>query len=255
MSRIEKAFASGKAFIPFITAGDPNLEITEELVYEMAAAGADLIELGIPFSDPVAEGPIIQAADDRALSAGFTTDQLFDLVKKIRLTCDVPLVFMTYANPVFRYGTEKFLGRCKEVGIDGLIVPDIPYEERMEIKPFCEAYGITLISMITPTSKERIRRIVAEAEGFVYCVSSLGVTGIRSEFAANLKEMIDTVKEVKEIPCALGFGISSKEQVAELSGLCDGIIVGSAIVKMIGEYGTGSIQKVATYVKEMKAAM
>lgn len=255
MNRIETAFHNKKAFIPFVTAGDPDLEITEKLIYAMAEAGADLIEIGIPFSDPVAEGPVIQEADARALAAGTTTDHIFDMVSKIRKKLDLPLAFMTYVNPIYTYGTERFLSNCKEVGVDAIIVPDVPYDEREELKPFCLKYGVTLISMIAPTSNERIKSIVTEAEGFLYCVSSMGVTGIRSEIGANVNEMIEQVKEVKEIPCAIGFGISTVEQAVSMAQIADGVIVGSAIVKLVGQYGKECIPYVTKYVKQLKGAI
>ena len=255
MSRIGNVFSKGKAFIPFITAGDPSMEVTEKLVHVLAAAGADLIELGIPFSDPVAEGPVIQSADIRALSAGATTDKIFDMVKRIRRTCNIPIAFMTYVNPVFSYGTERFLENCKEAGVDAIIVPDLPYEERNEIKPYCKTYGITYISMIAPTSKERISSIAAEAEGFIYCVSSLGVTGVRHDIGLDSAEMVRNVKAVKNIPCAIGFGISTPEQAQAMAQISDGVIVGSAIVRIVGQYGEECINPVAKYVKEMVAAI
>ena len=255
MSRITEVFSSGKAFIPFITAGDPSLDITEQLVYKMAAAGADLIELGIPFSDPVAEGPAIQEADYRALSGGTTTDRIFDMAERIRRKCEVPIAFMTYANPVYTYGTERFLKNCEKTGIDALIVPDVPFEEREELKPYCDRYGITLISMIAPTSKERIHRIAAEAEGFLYCVSSMGVTGVRPEISSAAGEMIRLAKEAKDIPCAIGFGISIPEQAAEMARISDGVIVGSAIVEIIGKYKNDCLPYVEAYVRSMKEAI
>ena len=255
MNRIEKVFQDKKAFIPFITAGDPSLEITEQVVLSMAKAGADLIELGIPFSDPVAEGPVIQEADYRALSAGATTDKIFAMVASIRKTCDIPLAFMTYVNPIYTYGTERFMTKCQEVGVDALIVPDVPFDEKGELKPYCEKYGITLISMIAPTSKERIRMIAKEAEGFIYCVSSMGVTGVRSEIGLGVEEMIKQVKEVKKIPCAVGFGISTPEQAAKIASIADGVIVGSAIVKIIARHGKDCVPFVEEYVRSMKGAI
>lgn len=255
MSRISKAFSKGKAFIPFITAGDPDLTITEQLIPAMAKAGADLIEIGIPFSDPVAEGIVIQEADMRALSAGTTTDKIFESVKGIRQETDVPLAFMTYLNPVFVYGSERFVKNMAECSIDALIVPDMPFEEKEELLPLCRKYGIDLISLIAPTSKERIRTIASEAEGFVYCVSSMGVTGVRKEISTNLSEMISLVKEAKNIPCAIGFGISTPEQAREMSQVADGVIVGSAIVKLAAKYGTGCIEPICGYIREMKAAI
>lgn len=255
MNKLEQAFKHGKAFIPFITAGDPSLEITEQLVLKMAEAGADLIEIGIPFSDPVAEGPVIQEADLRALAAGTTTDKIFDMMANIRKVCNVPVAFMTYANPIFTYGTEKFMKNCQKVGVDAVIVPDIPYEERDELLPFCSKYNVTFISMIAPTSNERIRMIASEAEGFIYCVSSMGVTGVRNEFSSSVTEMIKIAKEVKDIPCAIGFGISNPEQAAAMSEISDGVIVGSAIMKIIAQYGSECIPHVVEYVKSMKNAI
>jgi tryptophan synthase alpha chain len=254
MNKLEQVFKKGKAFIPFITAGDPTLDVTEQLVLQMAEAGADLIELGIPFSDPIAEGPVIQEADIRALASGTTTDKLFDMMKRVRKTCDVPIAFMTYINPIFTYGTERFMKNCQEVGVDAVIVPDVPFDEKEELEPYCSKYGVTLISMIAPTSQNRIRTIASEAEGFIYCVSSMGVTGVRSEISNDVGEMIQLVKEVKDIPCAIGFGISTPEQAAKMAQISDGVIVGSAIVKIIAQYGENCIPYVTQYVKEMKAA-
>lgn len=255
MSRIKKAFEDKKAFIAFVTGGDPDLETTEALIPQMAEAGADLIEIGIPFSDPIAEGVVIQEADARALAAGTTTDKLFDMVKRVREKVDIPLVFMTYINPIYTYGTEKFTKMCAECGIDGLIIPDVPFEEKDEISGACEAAGIELISMIAPTSKERINMIASEAKGFLYCVSSLGVTGVRNKITTNIKEMVEQVKTVSDIPCAIGFGIATPQQAKEMAAVSDGAIVGSAIVKIIAQNGKACIKPVCDYVKEMKAAV
>lgn len=255
MTRIKQVFDHGKAFIPFITAGDPNLDITAELIPAMAAAGADLIEIGIPFSDPTAEGAVIQAANERALAAGTTTEKIFTMLMQVREKTKVPLAFMTYTNPVFVYGPERFMQQAAACGIDAVIVPDLPFEEKDELQPYCEAAGIDLISMIAPTSKERIVRIAAQARGFVYCVSSLGVTGVRSEITTDIAEMVRLVKATRDIPCAIGFGISTPEQARDLSNQADGIIVGSAIVKMIGELGLECVEPIAGYVRRMKAAM
>ncbi|MGI5881064.1 MAG: tryptophan synthase subunit alpha [Syntrophomonadaceae bacterium] len=255
MSRVQQAFSRGKAFIPFITAGDPSLEITEKLVIEMAAAGADLIEIGIPFSDPVAEGPIIQQADERALTAGTTTDGILDMVGRIRQVCDVPLAFMTYMNPVFTYGTERFMQKCHEAGIDAVIVPDLPFEEKDELLSVCSQYGVKLISLIAPTSRERISMIAREAQGFVYCVSSMGVTGVREEINTRVGEMVKQVKAVRDIPCAVGFGISTPEQAAQMARFSDGVIVGSAIVKIVEQYGADCIPYAVDFVRKMKQAI
>lgn len=255
MSKIAEAFKNKKAFIPFITCGDPSLDVTEQIVYAMADAGADLIELGIPFSDPTAEGPVIMEADRRALEAGTTTDKIFDMVKRLREKVTIPMVFMTYANVIFSYGSERFISRAAGLGMDGLILPDIPFEEKDEFQGLCRQYGIDLISLIAPTSHERIRMIAKEAEGFIYCVSSLGVTGVRSEITTDIGAMVKLVKEVKDIPCAVGFGISTPEQAAKMASLSDGAIVGSAIVKICAQYGKDCVPYVAEYVKSMKDAI
>lgn len=255
MSKIKNAFAKGKAFIPFITCGDPSLEISEQLVYAMEEAGADLIELGIPFSDPTAEGPVIEEADIRALANGVTTDKVFDMVRRIRQKTDIPLVFMTYANVVYSYGSEKFINTAAAIGMDGLILPDLPFEEKEEFEPYCKAAGLDLVSLIAPTSHERIRMIAREAAGFVYCISSLGVTGVRSEITTDIGAMIELVKAEKDIPCAVGFGISTPEQAAKMADTADGVIVGSAIVKLCAEHGQDCVPVVAEYVRSMKQAI
>ena len=253
--RIAEAFANGKAFIPFLTCGDPSLEVTEQLIYAMEEAGADLIELGIPFSDPTAEGPVIQAANVRALSGGVTTDKIFDMVKRLRQNTKIPMVFMTYANVVFSYGTERFIQKAASLGMDGLILPDVPFEEKEEFDSVCKKYGLDLISLIAPTSHERITQIAKEAEGFVYCVSSLGVTGMRSVITTDIGAMVQLVKAAKDIPCAVGFGISTPEQAAAMAAKSDGAIVGSAIVKLCGQYKEACVPYVKEYVKSMKDAV
>ncbi|NLE25878.1 MAG: tryptophan synthase subunit alpha [Clostridiaceae bacterium] len=255
MSKITEAFKTRKAFIPFITGGDPDIETTEKLIPAMAQAGADLIEIGIPFSDPVAEGIVIQEADERALKAGCTTDKLFDMVQRVRLKTDVPLLFMTYLNPIYTYGKENFLSKCVTCGIDGIIVPDMPFEEKDELDTLCKDYTIDLISMLAPTSEERISLIAKDATGFIYCVSSLGVTGVRSNISTDIGQIIEKVHEVTDIPCAIGFGISTPEQAKSLARISDGIIVGSAIVKLIAKYGKDCIYPVSEYVRNMKNAI
>ncbi len=255
MSRIKNAFSNGKALVAFVTGGDPDMETTEKLVLQISRSGADIIEIGIPFSDPVAEGVVIQAADERALKAGCTTDKLFDMVKSLRGKIDTPLLFMTYINPVFTYGKEKFLNRCVECGIDGIIVPDMPFEEKDELSEICEINGVDLISMIAPTSKSRAAMIAKEAKGFLYCVSSLGVTGVRSGISSEIKALIASAKDVSPIPCCIGFGISTPEQAKEMAKLSDGVIVGSAIVKIVAEHGRDSVPHVGVFVKKMKAAV
>ena len=255
MSKINKAFENGKAFIPFITCGDPDLATTAAVVREAVKNGADLVELGIPFSDPTAEGPTIQGANLRALSGGVRTDQIFDLVRELRTDVTVPMVFMTYANVVFSYGAEKFIRTCREIGIDGLILPDLPFEEKGEFLPLCREYGVDLISLIAPTSDKRISMIASEAEGFIYIVSSLGVTGTRSEITTDLPSIVRVVRESTDLPCAIGFGISTPEQAAKMAAVSDGAIVGSAIIKILEKYGRDAAPYVGAYVKSMKDAI
>lgn len=255
MSKIQDAFKNGKAFIPFVTCGDPDLETTGKIVRAMEQAGADLIELGIPFSDPTAEGPVIQGANIRALSGGVTTDKIFAFVQELRKDVKVPLVFMTYANVVFSYGIERFAAKCEKIGVDGIILPDVPHEEKDEFAPICRAHGIDFISLIAPTSENRIAEIAKDAEGFVYVVSSLGVTGVRSEINTDIGALTAKIRENTNIPCAIGFGISKPEQAAKMSKVADGVIVGSAIVKLIAQHGKESAPVVAEYVRSMKAAL
>ncbi len=253
--RIADAFRNGKAFIPFVTCGDPDLETTAAIVRAMAANGADLIELGIPFSDPTAEGPVIQGANIRALAGGVTTDKVFDLVREVRRDVTVPMVFMTYANVVYSYGAEKFIATCKDVGIQGLILPDIPFEEKEEFLDLCHTYGVDLVSLVAPTSADRIAMIAREAEGFLYIVSSLGVTGTRTEISTDLDSIVKVVRENTDTPCAIGFGISTPEQCAKMGAIADGAIVGSVIVKLVAQYGKDAAGPVGEYVRSMKEAL
>ena len=255
MSNIQKAFGNGKALIPFITCGDPDLQTTDKVVRALAEAGADLIELGIPFSDPTAEGPVIQEANVRALAAGTTTDQIFNMVRQLRKDVSVPLVFMTYANVVFSYGSERFISTCAEIGMDGLILPDVPFEEKEEFASICKRYGIDLISLIAPTSEGRIAQIARDAEGFVYVVSSLGVTGARSEITTDIGTMVRLIRENTDLPCAVGFGISTPEQARKMAALSDGAITGSAIVQLMALHGKDAVPYVSEYVKTMKQAV
>lgn len=255
MNRISQAFSHGKAFIAFLTCGDPDLETTAAAVRAAVANGADLVELGIPFSDPTAEGPVIQGANVRALRGGVTTEKIFDLVRTLRRDITVPMVFMTYANVVFSRGAAQFIAMCSQVGIDGLILPDLPFEEKEEFLPLCRQYDVALISLIAPTSEDRIAAIAREAEGFLYIVSSLGVTGVRSEITTDLASMVKVVRAHTDIPCAIGFGISTPAQAAQMAALSDGAIVGSAIVRLLEQYGKDAPEPVGAYVKSMKEAM
>lgn len=255
MSDIRSAFENGKAFIPFITCGDPDLETTAKVVRAAAENGADLIELGIPFSDPTAEGPVIQAANIRALAGNITTDKIFEFVKELRKDVKIPLVFMTYANVVFSYGSERFMARCCEAGVGGVILPDLPFEEKDEFLGVAKQYGVDLISLIAPTSEDRISMIAKEADGFIYIVSSLGVTGTRSKITTNIGDIVKVVRENTKLPCAVGFGISTPEQAQEMASLSDGAIVGSAIIKLLEKYGRDAAPYVGEYVKSMKEAV
>lgn len=255
MSNIKKAFENGKAFIAFITCGDPDLETTAAVVRAAVENGADLIELGIPFSDPTAEGPVIQGANLRALNGGITTDKIFAFVKELRRDVKVPMVFMTYANVVLSYGSERFISACRDIEIDGLILPDLPFEEKEEFYAICKKHGVDLISLIAPTSENRITMIAKEAEGFIYIVSSLGVTGMRNEIKTDLASIVRGVRENTNVPCAIGFGISTPEQAKKMADISDGAIVGSAIIKLLEKYGKDAPKYVGEYVKSMKDAI
>ncbi len=255
MSRISDAFKNGKAFIPFITCGDPDLETTKEVVRAAVRAGADLIELGIPFSDPTAEGPVIQEASLRALEGGATTDRIFEMAGQLTADVDVPMVFMTYANVVWSYGIDRFGERCRQNGICGIILPDVPFEEKGEFEEALGKYSVELVSLIAPTSAERTAMIAREAKGFIYIVSSLGVTGVRSEITTDISSIVSIIRENTDVPCAVGFGISRPEQAAAMAAVSDGAIVGSAIVRILARYGKEAAGPVEDYVREMKAAV
>ena len=254
-SRIPQAFAHGPAFIGFLTGGDPTLASSEEFILAMIRGGADLIEIGIPFSDPIAEGPVIQDANLRALAAGTTIDKLFDLVRSVRTQTEVPLVFLSYLNPIFHYGYERFFACCKEAGVDGIIIPDLPFDEKGELESSARTHGVDVISLIAPTSDDRVKMIAREATGFIYLVSSLGVTGVRSQITTNLAPFVETIRTVTNTPVAVGFGVHTPEQAAELAALSDVVIVGSALVKIIAEHGPNAAVPVFEYVKKMKGAL
>ena len=254
MSKIANAFENGKAFIGFLTAGDPTVEKTVEYILAMEEAGCDLIEIGIPFSDPMAEGVVIQDANVRALKHNTTTDDVFDIVREVRAKTDIPLVFLTYINPVFFYGYERFFKRCSELGVDGIISPDLPYEEKGEIAEIARKNDVDVISLIAPTSKERIQKIAADASGFIYIVSSLGVTGMRSEIKTDLNSIIGDIRDVCDLPLAVGFGINTPEQSRDIAKIADGVIVGSASVKIIEEHGENAAEPLKEYVSSMKKA-
>lgn len=255
MSNTAKAFENGKAFIPFVTAGDPDLNVTKDVIVAIAKAGADLIEIGIPFSDPVAEGLVVQAADERALKAGATTDKIFDMVAQVRKETNIPLAFVTYMNPIFVYGVESFCKKCAGVKIDAIVVPDVPFEEKAEITPYCKKYGIDVVSFVAPTRSERIKAIAKEAEGFIYCVPTNGITDIRKNIVYDANEMISLVKSVSTVPTAIGFEFLTPQQAKEVSQLADGIIVSSDVVKLCEKYGKDCVSYVYDYVKEIKDAI
>ncbi len=255
MNKIKNAFENKKALVGFLTAGDPTFEASCENVLAMARAGADLIEIGIPFSDPIAEGPVIQAANIRALSKGMTTDRAFELVKRVREDINVPVCFMTYLNPVFKYGYDRFFGRCAEIGIDGLICPDMPFEEKEEAAEVARKYGVSVISLIAPTSENRIKMIAESAEGFLYIVSSMGVTGVRGEIKTDLSAIMESVKRYAKVPAAIGFGISTPKQAKQMAAISDGAIIGSAVVSLVEQYGENAAPKIYEYVKSLADAV
>ncbi|MDR1218113.1 MAG: tryptophan synthase subunit alpha [Treponema sp.] len=255
MSNIGQAFKNGKAFIAFVTAGDPSVEKSAEFILELARSGADLIEIGIPFSDPIAEGAVIQQANIRALQGGATLERIFGMVETVRRESAVPLVFLTYLNPVFHYGYRTFFERCAHAGVDGVIIPDLPLEEQDEARPIAREYGVDLISLVAPTSEQRIKQIARVASGFLYIVSSLGVTGIRSEITTDLPAIIASVKAETSLPVAVGFGIHTPEQAVDIARVADGVIVGSALVRVIERYRENATSHLAAYAKAMKEAL
>lgn len=255
MNKISDAFNNGKTFIGFVTAGDPDLDTSKEILLSMSKGGCDLIEVGIPFSDPIAEGPVIQDANIRALKNNVTTDDVFALTKSVSQEVDTPMVFMTYLNVLFKYGYDKFLQKAKDSGICGVIIPDLPYEEKDELQSVAKKYGIEVVSLVAPTSEDRIKMIAADAEGFIYTVSSMGVTGVRSEIKTDLESITKAIKEVTDVPVAIGFGINTPEQAKKYSHIADGVIVGSAIVKLVAEHKTDAPKYVYEYVKSMKDAI
>ena len=256
MNKIAEVFAKEKkVFIPFITAGDPSLEKTEEMIYAMENAGAGIIEIGIPFSDPVAEGPVIQEADLRALAAGCKTDKIFAMLKRVRQNTKVPLVFLTYINPIFTYGCDKFFKNCRDCDINGVIIPDVPFEEKGEVAEYCKKYEVDLISLIAPTSEQRIKMIARDATGYIYLVSSLGVTGVRTTITTDIGAIVEQIRQVTKVPIAVGFGIATPEQAEKMAKISDGAIVGSAIVKIVAANGDNCVKPVADYVRTMVEAV
>jgi len=255
MSRIHQAFEKGPAFISFVTAGDPSLEKTITYIQTIEKAGASLVEIGIPFSDPIAEGPVIQEASVRALKNHVNVDDVFDIVKTIRTESEIPLCLMGYLNPVFHYGYEAFFQKCQEVGVDGVIIPDLPFEEKQEVESVASQYDVDVISLIAPTSAKRVQMIAKEAKGFIYLVSSMGVTGTRSTIDTDIESIVKDIRQVTDVPVAVGFGIHSPQQAQDISKQADGVIVGSAIVKIIAQEKEHGEQRIDEYVRSMVQAI
>ena len=251
MSNIHDAFKNKKAFIAYLMAGDPNLEVSAEYILTAQDAGADMVEIGIPFSDPIAEGEVIQAAGVRALAAGTRLNGIFEMIASIKDAMRIPMLVMTYLNPVFVYGYDRFFARCAQIGICGVIIPDLPYEEQGEAKEIAAQYGVDVITMIAPTSANRIAAIARSAEGFVYLVSSLGVTGVRGEITTDLSAIVSEIRKHSDVPVAIGFGIATPEQAKHYSNIADGVIVGSAIVRIIGQHGLEAKLELYEFIKKM----
>jgi len=255
MSKISAAFADHKAFIPFIVSGDPTPEETLKNIKALADGGADIIELGITFSDPVADGPVIQQGDLRAFAGGISVEGVFEIVEKAREFTDIPMAFLTYANIPFRYGYDAFCARCAKLGVDALVIPDLPYEEQGEIRPSTDKYGIDLVELITLTSgKERVKKLAAAAQGFIYVVSSEGVTGTRDEFDSRLTQLLADIHSVTDVPAAIGFGIHTADQARAMAKIADGVIVGSGIVQIVGDKGKDAPAAIELYVNELATA-
>ena len=255
MSRIKDAFQNKKAFIAYLMAGDPNLELSAEYILTAQDAGADMVEIGIPFSDPIAEGEVIQESAVRALASGARLDGVFSMAASIKSKMRIPLVFMTYLNPVFVYGYDRFFAKCAEIGICGIIIPDLPFEEQAEAKTSAKKYNIEIVTLVAPTSEKRTERIAKEAEGFIYLVSSMGVTGVRSEITTDLSAIVSDIRQYTKVPVAVGFGISTPQQAKQFASVSDGVIVGSAIVRIIARHGKNAKQALYEYIHEMKQSV
>ena len=255
MNKITAAFDGKKALICYLMAGDPSLEISAQYILEAQAAGADMVEIGIPFSDPIAEGEVIEAASVRSLANGTRLEGVFDMVFSIKDKMHIPMVFMTYLNPVFVYGYERFFSKCKDIGISGIIIPDLPFEEQDEAKQHAREYGIDIITLVAPTSQKRIARIAEGAEGFIYLVSSKGVTGVRDEIETDLSDLVTQIRKVTDVPVAVGFGISTPEQARACAKISDGAIVGSAIVRIIAKHGSDAEKALYEYISALKTGI
>ena len=262
MSRIAEKFKElgakkEKALITFITAGDPDLAATEECILEMEGGGADIIELGVPFSDPMADGPTIQKSSERALAAGTTLPKILEMVKSVRRHSRIPIVLMGYFNPVFLYGSRKFATDAAAAGVDGILLVDLPPEEAGEFKDAASSAGLDLISLLTPTSDEkRIEKVAGLGSGFIYYVSVTGVTGVRQRVADSLFEKVEGIRKLIPLPVAVGFGISDPAQAGSVARVADGVVVGSAIVKLFEEFQGEELKKLLrSFVSELKAGI
>lgn len=255
MSHTSEAFKNGKALIAFLTAGVPSMEDTVKYVLDLEKAGVGLIEIGVPFSDPIADGPVIMEADVKALENHVHLPQVMELVKTLRTKTQIPIVLLTYYNPVFNYPSDRFFEEAKEIGIDGVIIPDLPFEEQEEIRPLADANGVDIIQMVAPTSEERIRESLKHATGFVYVVSSMGVTGMRGDIQTDLREIIRIARETTDTPLAIGFGIHTPEQAGRMARLADGVITGSGVVDIINKNGSDVSEKLTAYIRGLKAGM
>jgi tryptophan synthase alpha chain len=255
MNNLSEIFKGRKALITYLTAGDPNLKNTKDFILAMARGGADLVEIGLPFSDPVAEGPVIEAAMARAINNVKSLDDVFAMAAEVKKESNVGLSIMSYANPIFSYGYVRFFKKCKDIGIKAFIAPDIPFEEQDEVKEYAQKNDVAVISFIAPTSRERIEAISKNAHGFIYLISSLGLTGVRSKITTDIASLVSSIKQYTDVPVAVGFGISTPEQAREISQSADGIIIGSAIVKIIAQYGPDAAEHIENYVKSIRAVL
>ncbi len=263
MSRIEEKFRrlkedNSKALVAYLTAGDPNLETTKEIILGLDRAGVDILEIGVPFSDPTADGPIIQAASHRALEGGATLSGILDMIEAVRDVSEIPIVLFRYYNPILSYGNEPFAKRARSVGVDGILVVDLPPEESAELRRHTDRAGIDFISLIAPTSTdERIRKIARDAGGFLYYISITGVTGTSKPQASDIKRDVERIRAVTTLPVAVGFGISTPEQAREIAPHADGIVIGSAFVRLIEENrgANNMVNIVAGYARDIKQAI
>lgn len=263
MKRIENKFVelstrNEKALIVYLTAGDPSLDITKQLIFALEKAGVDILEIGVPFSDPTADGPVIQAAAQRSLKAGTTLEGVLKMVAEVRKVSNIPIVLFGYFNPIFAYGVKKFAQAARNAGVDGVLVVDLPYEEAKELRDYTDAVGIDFISLIAPTTdKERLKKIVSKASGFLYYISITGITGTAAPKISNIKVEVEKIRKTTKLPVAVGFGISQPEQAREIGRFADGVVIGSAVVRMIDENKNKQnlMQIVSDYLTDIKKGL